>query len=156
MQPRPTWARRCTSRCEPDTEIMPVRAFGTFTQDLHNLAVWFHSCGVTSVAMESTDVYWIPAFEILEAHGSEVILVNARYAKNVPGRKTDESDAAWLRQLHSYGLAHVGASAPKLRWPLCAPMFANGNGSLSMPLPISSTCETGTDGDEPPTASCRL
>ncbi|MBB1493384.1 IS110 family transposase, partial [Paracoccus sp. MC1854] len=65
---------------------------------------WFRSCGVTSVAMESTGVYWIPAFEILEQHGFDVILVNARYAKNVPGRKTDVSDAGWLRQLHSYGL----------------------------------------------------
>ncbi|MGO1164960.1 IS110 family transposase, partial [Brucella sp. C7-11G] len=72
--------------------------------DLNNLAHWFKSCGVTSVAMESTGVYWIPAYEILEQHGFEVILVNARYAKNVPGRKTDVSDAAWLRQLHSYGL----------------------------------------------------
>jgi len=88
----------------PDIDIMPVRAFGTFTQDLHDLADWFRSCGVTSVAMESTGVYWIPAFKILEAHGFEVILVNARYAKNVPGRKTDVSDAGWLRQLHSYGL----------------------------------------------------
>jgi transposase len=59
---------------------------------------------VTSVAMESTGVYWIPAYEILEQRGFEVILVNARYAKNVPGRKTDVSDAAWLRQLHSNGL----------------------------------------------------
>jgi transposase len=59
---------------------------------------------VTSVAMESTGVYRIPAYEILEQHGFEVILINARYAKNVPGRKTDVSDAAWLRQLHSYGL----------------------------------------------------
>ena len=76
----------------PDADIiMPVRAFGTITQDLHDLADWFQSCGVTSVAMESTGVYWIPAFEILEAHGFEVILVNARYAKNVPGRKTDVS-----------------------------------------------------------------
>jgi transposase len=83
---------------------MPVRAFGTFTQDLHALADWFADCGVTSVAMESTGVYWIPAFEILEARGFEVFLVNARYAKNVPGRKTDVSDAGWLRQLHSYGL----------------------------------------------------
>ncbi|MDE4147128.1 IS110 family transposase [Phaeobacter gallaeciensis] len=88
----------------PDADAMPVRAFGTFTQDLHDLAAWFRSCGVTSVAMESTGVYWIPAFEILAAHGFEVILVNARYAKNVPGRKTDVSDAGWLRQLHSYGL----------------------------------------------------
>ena len=88
----------------PDSTDMPVRAFGTFTHDLHDLADWFRSCGVTSVAMESTGVYWIPAFEILEQHGFDVILVNARYAKNVPGRKTDVSDAGWLRQLHSYGL----------------------------------------------------
>jgi transposase len=89
---------------DPTCTDTPVRAFGTFTQDLHELADWFKACGVTSVAMESTGVYWIPAYEILEQHGFEVILVNARYAKNVPGRKTDVSDAAWLRQLHSYGL----------------------------------------------------
>ena len=94
----------------PDCTDIPVRAFGTFTQDLHDLADWFSACGVTSVAMESTGVYWIPAYEILEQRGFEVILVNARYAKNVPGRKTDVSDAAWLRQLHSYGL-FAGASA---------------------------------------------
>lgn len=88
----------------PDACDTPVRAFGTFTQDLHDLADWFEACGVTSVAMESTGVYWIPAFEVLEARGFNVILVNARYAKNVPGRKTDVSDAGWLRQLHSYGL----------------------------------------------------
>jgi len=82
----------------------PVRAIGTFTQDLHELADWFKTCGVTSVAMESTGVYWIPVYETLEQRGFEVILVNARYAKNVPGCKTDLSDAAWLRQLHSYGL----------------------------------------------------
>jgi len=89
---------------DPTCTDAPVRAFGTFTQDLHDLADWFKACGVTSVAMESTGVYWIPAYEILEQRGFEVILVNARYAKNVPGRKTDVSDAAWLRQLHSYGL----------------------------------------------------
>ena len=89
---------------DPGCDDTPVRAFGTFTHDLHELANWFTACGVTSVAMESTGVYWIPAYEILEQRGFEVILVNARYAKNVPGRKTDVSDAAWLRQLHSYGL----------------------------------------------------
>lgn len=88
----------------PDASDTPVRAFGTFTQDLQALADWFKACGVTSIAMESTGVYWIPAFEVLEARGFKVILVNARYAKNVPGRKTDVSDAGWLRQLHSYGL----------------------------------------------------
>jgi transposase len=88
----------------PDSTDNPVRAFGTFTQDLHALADWFKTCGVISVAMESTGVYWIPAYEILEQRGFDVIPVNARYAKNVPGRKTDVSDAAWLRQLHAYGL----------------------------------------------------
>ena len=88
----------------PDGTDMPVRAFGTFTQDLHDLAEWFRSGGVTSEAMESTEVYWIAAFEILEQHRFDVILVNARYAKNVPGCKTVVSDAGRLRQLHSYGL----------------------------------------------------
>lgn len=88
----------------PNIDDNPVRAFGTFTGDLHDMARWFQACGVTSVAMESTGVYWIPAYEVLEEHGFHVILVNARYAKNVPGRKTDVSDAAWLQRLHSYGL----------------------------------------------------
>ncbi|MGV8987286.1 MAG: IS110 family transposase [Cypionkella sp.] len=87
----------------PDASDTRVRAFGTFTRDSHGLADWFKSCGLTSVAMESTGVYWIPAFEVLEGHGLNVILVNARYAKNVPGRKTDVSDAGYPRQLHSYG-----------------------------------------------------
>jgi transposase len=88
----------------PACTDVAVRSFGTFTSDLHDLADWFKACGVTSVAMESTGVYWIPVYEILEQRGFDVILVNARFAKNVPGRKTDVSDAAWLRQLHSYGL----------------------------------------------------
>lgn len=88
----------------PDCAEMPIRSFGTFTHYLHDLAAWSKSCGVSSVAMESTGVYWIPAFEILKQHGFEVILVNARYVRNVPGRKTDVSDAVWLRQLHSYDL----------------------------------------------------
>jgi len=81
-----------------------VRSFGTFTGDLHRLADWFQQCGVRTVAMESTGVYWIPAFEILDQRGFEVILVNARDAKHVPGRKTDISDAQWLQRLHEYGL----------------------------------------------------
>ncbi|MFG5379873.1 IS110 family transposase [Yoonia sp. R2-816] len=97
-------SREHMAAVNPDVTDAPVRVFGTFTLDLHDLADWFKSHGVTSVAMESTGVYWVPAYEILEQHGFEVILVNARYAKNVPGRKTDVSDASWLRQLHSFGL----------------------------------------------------
>lgn len=88
----------------PDRDPTPVRAFGTFTADLHRLADWLTACGVTSVAMEATGVYWIPIFEILEARGIEVLLVNARHVKNVPGRKSDVSDCEWLRELHSVGL----------------------------------------------------
>jgi transposase len=88
----------------PDRDPTPVRAFRTFSGDLHQLADWLHGVGVTTVAMESTGVYWIPVFEILEARGFDVILVNARHAKQVPGRKTDVNDAQWLQQLHQYGL----------------------------------------------------
>jgi transposase len=88
----------------PDRASEPVRTFGTFTDDLHRLADWFQECGIETVAMESTGVYWIPVFEILEQRGFEVLLVNARDAKHVPGRKTDVSDAQWLQRLHEFGL----------------------------------------------------
>ena len=87
-----------------DRAAEAVRTFQTFTSDLHRLADWLQEVGVTTVAMESTGVYWIPVFEILEARGLEVLLVNARHVKNVPGRKTDVNDAQWLQQLHQYGL----------------------------------------------------
>jgi len=88
----------------PDRDVEPVRTFQTFTGDLHRLADWFARCGVKTVVMESTGVYWIPTYEILEQRGFEVVLVNARDAKHVPGRKTDVSDAQWLQRLHEYGL----------------------------------------------------
>ncbi len=88
----------------PDRDPEPVRTFQTFTEDLHRLADWFVQCGIKSVVMESTGVYWIPAYEILEQRGFSVMLVNARDAKHVPGRKTDVSDAQWLQRLHEYGL----------------------------------------------------
>lgn len=88
----------------PDRSSEPVRSFGTFTADLHRLADWFAECGVRTVVMESTSVYWIPIFELLEERGVEVFLVNARDAKHVPGRKTDVSDAQWLQRLHACGL----------------------------------------------------
>jgi transposase len=87
-----------------DRDPQPVRCFGTFTSDLHALADWLLQCEVKSVAMESTGVYWIPVFQILESRGLEVLLVNARQVKNVSGRKSDVSDCQWLQQLHSYGL----------------------------------------------------
>ncbi len=87
-----------------DADTEPVRTFRSFTGDLNRLADWLALVGITTIAMESTGVYWIPVFEILEARGFEVVLVNARDAKNVPGRKTDVSDAQWIQQLHGYGL----------------------------------------------------
>jgi transposase len=89
-------------RADQDTE--PVRTFRSFTGDLYAMADWLKSVGITTVAMESTGIYWIPVYEILEARGFEVLLVNARDAKNVPGRKTDVNDAQWLQQLHQHGL----------------------------------------------------
>jgi transposase len=81
-----------------------VRCFGTVTADLKALADWLQECGVTSVAMEATGVYWIPVFQILEARGLAVLLVNARQTKNVAGRKSDVQDCQWIQRLHTYGL----------------------------------------------------
>ena len=91
-----------------DRDVKPVRMFQTFTGELHRIAAWLKQCGVTSVAVESTGIYWIPLYEVLEEAGFEVRLVNAREAKNLPGRKSDVLDCQWIQQLHSYGL--LGAS----------------------------------------------
>lgn len=87
-----------------DSDEEPVRKFQSFTGDLLQLAQWLQRVGITTVAMESTGIYWIPVYELLEEHGFEVVLVNARDAKNVPGRKTDVNDAQWIQRLHEYGL----------------------------------------------------
>jgi transposase len=87
-----------------DRDPISVRSFPTFTGDLQRLADWLTACHVTHVAMESTGVYWIPVFEILEARGFTVALVNARHVKHVQGRKSDVSDCEWLRDLHMLGL----------------------------------------------------
>jgi transposase len=87
-----------------------VRAF-SFTGDLCALADWLKQCEIETVAMESTGVYWIPLYELLVERGFEVLLVDARQAKNVPGRKTDVLDCQWLQELHTYGLLR-GAFRP--------------------------------------------
>src|SRR5271157_1153047 len=81
-----------------------VRSFPTFTEDLKRMITWLKESGVKSVAMESTGAYWIVPFEMLDEAGIEVLLVNARFFKSVPGRKTDVQDCQWIQQLHSYGL----------------------------------------------------
>ena len=88
----------------PERAHEPVRSFGCFTSELYALAQWLQECRIQTVAMESTGVYWIPLFQILETKGFDVKLVNAHHVKNVPGRKTDILDYQWLQQLHSYGL----------------------------------------------------
>ncbi len=88
----------------PDRDPEPVRRFECFTADLHRLADWLQQCGVTTVALQSTGVYWLPLYDILEARGLEVYLVNARHTKNLPGRKSDVQESQWLLKLHTYGL----------------------------------------------------
>lgn len=90
-----------------------VRVFPTFTVDLNSLAEWLAACGIETVAMEATGVYWIPLFEILEAHGFVVYLVNARHLKNVSGRKSDVLDCQWIQQLHTYGLLNPSFRPPE-------------------------------------------
>ncbi|MBE7384073.1 MAG: IS110 family transposase [Leptolyngbya sp. SIO1E4] len=90
--------------CVPTGDDRCVRCFGCYTRDLEAIADWLESYRVSTVAMESTGVYWLPLFEVLESRGFEVCLVNARHLKSVPGRKSDMLDCQWLQQLHSYGL----------------------------------------------------
>lgn len=95
----------------PERDDEPVREFPGFTVNLHALADWLDACRVDTVAMESTGVYWIPVYEILESRGFKVLLVNARHVKNVSGRKSDVLDCQWLQQLMTYGLLR-GAFRP--------------------------------------------
>lgn len=95
-----------------DRDEQPVREFASFTADLQALAQWLKDCDIEVVAMESTGVYWIPLYELLESQGLTVHLVNARHVRNVSGRKSDVLDCQWLQQLMSYGLLS-GAFRPK-------------------------------------------
>jgi transposase len=88
----------------PNLDDKPVRQFSCFTEDLRRLAEWLVGKGIRTVAMQSTGVYWIPLYDILEEHGLEVFLVNAKHTKNLPGRKTDVQESQWLLKLHTYGL----------------------------------------------------
>ena len=87
----------------PDRDLQPVRRFGCFTADRYRLADWLQNCGVQTVALQSTGVYWIPLYDILEECDFEVYLVNARHTKNLPGRKSDVQESQWLLKLHTYG-----------------------------------------------------
>ena len=88
----------------PECDPQPIRSFRTFTPDLHALVDWLLACGIDTVALESTGVYWLPLYELLEQHGIVPYLVNGRHVKSVPGRKSDWNDAQWLQKLHAFGL----------------------------------------------------
>src|SRR6201981_2015305 len=96
----------------PDRDPKPVRRFECFTAELHRLADWLQSCGVKTVALQSTGVYWIPLYDILEERGFEVYLVNAQHTKNLPGRKSDVQESQWLLKLHTYGLLNNSFQPP--------------------------------------------
>src|SRR6202171_4425635 len=96
----------------PERDPQPVRRFECFTTDLRRLAEWLQSYGVKTVAMQSTGVYWIPLYEILEERGLEVYLVNARHTKNLPGRKSDVQESQWLLKLHTHGLLNNSFQPP--------------------------------------------
>ena len=96
----------------PDRDPHPVRRFECFTADLYCLADWLQTCGVQTVALQSTGVYWIPLYDILEERGFEVYLVNAQHTKNLPGRKSDVQESQWLLKLHTYGLLNNSFQPP--------------------------------------------
>jgi transposase len=95
-----------------DRDSEPVRRFECFTADLYRMADWLRNCGVKTVAMQSTGVYWIPLYDVLEECGFEVFLVNARHTKNLPGRKSDVQESQWLLKLHTYGLLNNSFQPP--------------------------------------------
>jgi len=104
----------------PDRDAEPVREFGSWTADLERLAVWLKACGIKTVAMQSTGVYWFAAYDVLERHGFKVFLVNARHTKNLPGRKSDVQESQWLMKLHTYGLLRNSFRPPEQIRPLRA------------------------------------
>src|SRR5204862_2914423 len=97
----------------PSRDGQPVRRFGCTTAELKAMADWLKQCGIRTVAMQSTGVYWIAVFDILEQAGLEVYLVNARETKNLPGRKSDVQESQWLMKLHTYGLLRNSFRPPQ-------------------------------------------
>jgi transposase len=97
----------------PGSDAQPVREFGSWTEDLQKMADWLQACGVKQVVMQSTGVYWMAVYEVLQKRGFQVCLTNARDTKNLPGRKSDVQESEWLRKLHSYGLLRNSFRPPE-------------------------------------------
>ena len=127
-------------------DVESIRMFGCFTADLHALANWLERCGIKTVAMESTGVYWIALYEVLESRGFRVCVVNARQAKNLPGRKTDVKDCQWLQQLHTYGLLTASFRPRGNHHPASISPASRNAGAGSSDL--HSAHSEGTHGDE--------
>src|SRR6202162_3106663 len=96
----------------------PVQKFGSFTADLHRMAQWLKACGIQTVAMQATGVYWIALYQILEDHGLDVNVVNAHHTKTMPGRKTDVLECQWLQKLHTFGLLNNSFQPAEEIWVL--------------------------------------
>ena len=131
----------------PDRDPEPVRRFGCFTADLHEMGQWLVQKGVRSVALQSTGVYWMHVFEVLEQHGLEVYLVNARHTKNLPGRKSDVQECQWLLKLHAFGLLN-NSFQPTDEIRICAHLVAAKGQSGGGGEQYHSTHAESPDGDE--------
>jgi transposase len=97
----------------PDRDAEPVRKFGSFTADLHRMARWLKDCRIKTVVMQSTGVYWMALHDVLESHGLQVNVANARHTKTLPGRKTDVQECQWLQKLHTFGLLNNSFRPPE-------------------------------------------
>ena len=125
---------------DPDRCAEPAPSFGAFTRDLEEMPAWLSSCGVTEVAMESTSVYWIPAYEVLDRAGFRVMLVPPRMTKQISGRKSDVLDCQWIRQLLSYGLPALAPSVPATASARCARTSARRSGWSRTARAACCTC----------------
>jgi len=102
----------------PRRDAQPVQKFGSFTADLHRMARWLQACGIETVVMQATGVYWVALFEVLQDYGFEVQVVNAQHTKTLPGRKTDVQECQWWQKLHTFGLLNP-RSGQRKRFGCC-------------------------------------
>jgi transposase len=132
-------ARELVVAVPPNRDATPVRAFATFTPDLHALVDWLLQCAIDTVAMESAGVSWGPIFELLEQHGMKPYVVNARHVKTVPGRKSDWNDAQWLQKLHALGLLQ-GSFRPDAEMCVLRKLLGHRAQLIEHQAPMSCIC----------------
>jgi len=123
----------------PGRDAEPVREFGSWTADLIRMAEWLKSCGIQHVVTQSTGVYWIAVYDVLEKAGFQVCLANARDTKNLPGRKTDVQESQWLLKLHTYGLLRNSFRPPE-EMACCVRRGGCATGACGKRRAKSSTC----------------